>query len=70
MTYDELCTAVGKVDKEAEQYMRTDIKKLKDFDPNNNLNTNCPAEYLLSIFVWSETPQGHKYWSNIENQLT
>ena len=31
MTYDELCTLVGTIDKDAEQYMQTDAKELNSF---------------------------------------
>ena len=31
MTYDELCTLVGTIDKDAEKYMRTEAKELSSF---------------------------------------
>ena len=57
MTYDELCTAVGKIDKEAEQYMRTDARELEDF-----VECGC----LGGAFVWRKTPQGYLYWHHID----
>lgn len=61
-TYNALCKAVGKIDKEAEKYLREDAKKLESFDSDNN-------DTLSGIFVWAETPQDHDYWSNINKQL-
>lgn len=65
MTYDELCTAVGKIDKAAEQYMRTDVKELESF-AGDNYNPHL----LMGAFVWEVTPQGHEYWSDIHHKLT
>ena len=61
MTYDELCTAVGKIDKEAEQYMRTDAKNLESF-------IECGT--LSNAFTWFGTPQGYGYWMKIHYKLT
>lgn len=62
MTYEELCIAVGKIDKEAEEYLRTDAKSLSSFLSNDN-------DSIDDIFTLDETPQGQKYWENIYKKL-
>lgn len=27
------------------------------------------ASYLLSAFVWNESPEGHEYWSEVYKKL-
>ena len=55
---------VERIDKEAAIYLKKKLKeydgKAKGFSPNN---------YLLGCIVFSETPQGFTYWSNIMKQL-
>lgn len=35
---------------------------------NNSKHITQPLRLINSAFTWSETPQGHKYWANIENE--
>ena len=62
MTYEELCIAVGKIDKAAEEYLRLDAKSLSSFASNDNDNID-------DVFTWRETPQWQKYWENIYKKL-
>lgn len=57
--YLELCTEVGKIDKEAEKYMLSLLGK-KGFKPYWN---------LVKSFKWSDTPQGFEYWDTIDKKL-
>lgn len=63
MTYDELCTLVGTIDKDAEQYMRTEAKELSGFSADDNGDT------ITNVFPWDETEQGAAYWSEIWKKL-
>lgn len=60
MTYDELCTLVGTIDKDAEKYMRTEAKELSSF-----FNVGI----LEGSFDWDETKQGAEYWVEIWKKL-
>lgn len=63
MTYDELCTLVGTIDKDAEQYMRTEAKELDSFAADDDGDT------IENVFAWHETKQGATYWSEIWKKL-
>ena len=63
MTYDELCTLVGTIDKDAEQYMRTEAKELDSFAADDDEDT------IENVFAWHETPQGYDYWHCIYEKL-
>ena len=37
--------------------------------PNDDLNFNVNADTLLGLFVWSESPQGHMFWHDLNEQV-
>ena len=48
-------------------YSEGNSKKLLEY-ANTLKDTESLCELLLRSFVWSETPEGHKFWSNIARQ--
>lgn len=58
--YLELINKVANIDIEAAVYMQNEMRDIKGFNPCSDLN--C-------IVVWADTPQGHKYWSSIDQTL-
>ena len=64
MNYEDLCILVGKVDPDAENYLRFDAKKLETFSSISGRDT------LKRIFTWSDSPQGHDYWSLIDRKIS
>lgn len=58
--YLELINKVANIDIEAAVYMQNEMRDIKSFEPDANLD--C-------VVVWADTPQGHKYWSSIDQTL-
>lgn len=58
--YKELIERVRLIDPAAAEYLEGDDVRKRNFLPHENLS---------SVMVWSETPQGHRYWSNIDSAL-
>lgn len=54
--YKELIERVRLIDPAAAEYLESDDIKNCNFIPHGNLG---------SVMIWSETPQGFQYWSNI-----
>jgi hypothetical protein len=59
-TYVDLCRRVAKIDKDAAQYLITSARELPIFVLSDDLS---------SCFLWIDTPQGHRYWSNLYKKL-
>lgn len=59
--YEALTDRVAKIDKGAARYMRKHAPStLRSFTYNG---------YLAGCFVWSDTPQGHDFWEDINDKL-
>src|ERR1035437_5294532 len=63
----KLIRSIEKIESEAANYLRGEkIVSLTSFKP---IKTNYKKTRTLSeLFIWSESPQGHSYWSNIEEK--
>ena len=59
--YYELAAKVSKINKGAARYMRKRAPK--------DLEVFAYSGKLMACFVWSNTPQGHGFWRDINNQL-
>lgn len=59
--YKELIERVRLIDPAAAEYLEGDARKLGDFQPHEN---------LISVMFWGDTPQGHEYWSGINQKLS
>ncbi len=58
--YLSLIARVEAIDKDAAEYLRTNVFKLRGGAQSNSLD---------SCFVFAETPQGHRYWKNIADKI-
>lgn len=59
--YAALCDKVEKLDPAAARYMRDPATQLKeDFSYKGD---------LMACFIWGETPQGHAYWSQLQDRV-
>ena len=63
MKITELIERVREIDKKAASYIETEAEGLKSYHVDSDENN------LSSIFIWQDTPQGQKYWSEIERKL-
>lgn len=58
---NKLIQRVRRIDPQAAAY----LQQVNDENPTSNFNIS----WISSCFVWSDTPQGHKYWWRIEDIL-
>lgn len=61
MTINELIEKVGWISPAAAAYLSGDAKELESYHCDESGNS------VISIMVWSETPQGHDFWSDIHD---
>ena len=59
MKLQELIEQVREIDPEAAKYIEGPAKELESYNATEGDLLN-----IRSIFLWSETPQGTKYWGN------
>lgn len=59
--YEKLIARVECVDVDAAKYLQNEATKLPMFKPD---------ERLSACFTWSKTPQGFKYWDDIDDKIT
>ena len=60
--YLSLADKVTKIDPEAGRYMRSEARDLPSF-----MLESCRE--LGYIFLWTQTLQGHDFWSELDDQL-
>lgn len=56
LDYQELIAKVAIVDKDAAEYMQTEMREVEDFIPSGD---------LLQVVIWENTKQGTNYWCDI-----
>ena len=61
MTSTKLVKAINKIDHKASKYVWEQMIK-------NNLTDESDI-VLAEVFFWSESPQGKRYWIDIDNKL-
>lgn len=50
-------------------------EKITNNIPKGELNENCTCygdnlhDWLASLFIWKDTPEGHDYWSKMASDL-
>ena len=60
LDYLELIAHVASFDKEAAEYMQTEMREIEGFEPCGD---------IWEVVVWENTKQGTDYWYNIILQL-
>lgn len=60
LDYLELIAHVASFNKEAAEYMQTEMREIEGFGPCGD---------LWEVVVWENTKQGTDYWYNISLQL-
>ena len=58
--YERLIKKVAKIDEEAAKFLKEEMPKLPGF-------IDCGS--LGGVIHWSDTPQGHSYWQEIDMTL-
>ncbi len=58
--YVNLIERVREIDPEAAEYLSGPARELREF---------TPCRDIVSLFLWSDTPQGPEYWNALSNRL-
>ena len=66
MLLRELIAKVREIDRDAADYLENEAPKLKSYIHRDK---RCRGRELISIMIWSETPQGVSYWSELAEKL-
>lgn len=70
---EQLYTEVGKLDPDAEKYLREDVINLPSYAVKELLELSdlhrSTSVVLLCLFKWNESEQGSKYWCNLWKNL-
>jgi hypothetical protein len=61
---ESLINDVRKLDTEAADYLENGAPKLGSYDDNKG-----EGDELSALFIWSESPQGTRYWANLDDIL-
>jgi len=67
--YQALITLVSKFDCDAANYLLHVAPIMSRRHTGNHYTALCENAPLCAAFVWCKTPQGHKYWLEIERKL-
>lgn len=62
--FRDLIDRVAKIDVEAAKYLETEVHKLPSF--HRPVYTECT---LPRLFIWDSSPQGRRYWLEINEKL-
>lgn len=71
MTFQELVTEVSKVNLEASEKLLAYEEAHKNGSISENINwvSSGVDNTLANMFIWEDSNEGHKYWSDVRNQL-
>ncbi len=60
LDYQDLIEKVALIDKDAAEYMQTEMRELTGF---------CSSADLWDVVVWEKTKQGTNYWYDIAGKI-
>lgn len=49
---------------------KSDIETYGDIESILDSRISNPEDYIISPFIWRDTPQGREFWFNIDNLWT